>query len=315
MGVQEPFPERGGIDRPEETSEAAPARIAAPTSAAGMTPSAHPQVAEEASALAPEAIAMVNGTPVWRAAYDEQLGQARSQLLSSPVPRRSQSDEAASQREEQLLVDLQDQVLNWMIDQVLIEQAAAAMGVEAPGDRIDRRIVAMKGQDTTRFESWLAASGMTMESLRHQVRMDILTAAVGDLVTSKLARSTEQYHVRHILLSEVNRAQDVRTQLADGGNFIALARQFSEDAVTRDLGGDLGFMPRGVMPPAFEEAVFALRPGETSGVVQTTVGLHIIQLLEIDPERRISDEHWSVVQQRAFEDWLVDQRSQAVILR
>ena len=76
------------------------------------------------------------------------------------------------------------------------------------------------------------------------------------------------------------RAEDVLTRLRAGENFAALAKQFSSDTSNKDQGGDLGWFGRGRMVKPFEDAAFALRPGELSGIVETQFGFHIIKLEE-----------------------------------
>ena len=49
------------------------------------------------------------------------------------------------------------------------------------------------------------------------------------------------------------------------------------------MGGDLGFFPRGQMPPAFDEVVFKLRPGQVSDVVSTEYGYHLFKVMEFKP--------------------------------
>jgi foldase protein PrsA len=213
------------------------------------------------------------------------------------------------------LRQLQEQVLDWMIDQVIIEQAATREGVTVSENEVEASIARMRGTDAARFEAWLDASGLTLESLREQVRMDLVTTGMRDRVTASLSDRTLQINVRHILLSQEVVAESVLNELRQGGNFITVARRYSEDELTRQSGGELGFLPRGVMSPDFEEAAFALQPGEISDVVHTASGLHIIQLVEIDPERQVPAEYWPVVQQRAFEDWLAAQRAMATIQR
>lgn len=74
------------------------------------------------------------------------------------------------------------------------------------------------------------------------------------------------------------RAEAVRQRAAAGEDFGALARQFSQDPGTAGNGGDLGYFRRGDMVAPFEAAALALEPGETSEVVATPMGLHIIRL-------------------------------------
>lgn len=73
-------------------------------------------------------------------------------------------------------------------------------------------------------------------------------------------------------------AEDIVRQLREGGDFETLARRFSDDPGTRERGGDLGWFRTGQMVPRFEEVAFALRPGQTSGVVETPFGFHIIRV-------------------------------------
>jgi peptidyl-prolyl cis-trans isomerase C len=81
------------------------------------------------------------------------------------------------------------------------------------------------------------------------------------------------------------KAEEVLAKLRAGGDFAALAKEFSADTGNKDKGGDLGWFGRGMMVKPFEEAAFALKPGELSGVVETQFGYHIIKL----DERRMQD--------------------------
>ena len=75
------------------------------------------------------------------------------------------------------------------------------------------------------------------------------------------------------------RAEQVQAQAAGGGDFAALARQHSEDT-SKEQGGDLGFFGRGQMVPTFEQAAFALQPGQVSKVVESPFGYHVIKVEE-----------------------------------
>lgn len=83
-------------------------------------------------------------------------------------------------------------------------------------------------------------------------------------------------------------AQRVLTELREGADFALLARRHSDDPGTRERGGELGWFRRGRFVPEFERVAFALRPGETSGIVQTTFGFHIIRVDKVrGPERQV----------------------------
>lgn len=254
-------------------------------------------------------IALVNGTPITRQDYEQQLAQARTYYLMQPgVNARSEAGKQGLQR-------LQEQVLDWMIDQVLIEQIAGTRGITISKGQVEAEIVRMQGSDKSKFDSWLTANNLTLDSLRQQVRYDLLTMAVRDAVTTGLSHKAPQVHVRHILTSNEKAAQDALSRIKQGEELAALARQVSEDEQTRDHGGDLGFLPRGAMPPAFDEVAFALKPGQVSGVVRSDFGYHIIQVLEVDPDREVAADLWPMVQQNAFGSWLAQERAKAKIER
>ncbi len=99
----------------------------------------------------------------------------------------------------------------------------------------------------------------------------------------------EQVKAAHILIkvpldadaatreSQRQRADQVLAEVKAGKDFAALVRQYSDDQGTVPKDGDLGFFPRGVMVPEFEQAAFAMKPGETSEIVTTPFGYHIIR--------------------------------------
>ena len=75
-------------------------------------------------------------------------------------------------------------------------------------------------------------------------------------------------------------AQAILDSIKDGADFAEMAKKYSEDPGSAAQGGDLGFVKKGVFYPEFESAAFSLNDNELSGVVESPVGFHIIQLLE-----------------------------------
>lgn len=262
---------------------------------------------QSTTSLSADVAAVVNGVTISMAEYQEQVAQAESYYLQQP------GIDLSTEAGQQALKSLHTQVLDWLIDRILVQQAAASLGIAISDAQVDAEIQRMQGDDAASFEKWLQANGLTRETLRRQLATDLTTAAVRDAVTGNLSRRVLQIHVRHILTSTEAAAQAAEERLRAGENFITLAREVSEDETTRANGGDLGFLPEGVMPPAFDEVAFAMQAGEISGVVQSDFGYHIIQVVEIDPAREVSDDLWPMVQQKAFDDWLSAQRAQAEI--
>ena len=99
----------------------------------------------------------------------------------------------------------------------------------------------------------------------------------------------DRAHVAHILFKTVGKtdaevaeiqktAETVDQKAKHGGDFAALAKQYSEDT-TKDQGGDLGWIVRGQTVPEFEQAAFTLPVGSISDLVRTQYGFHIIHVI------------------------------------
>lgn len=109
--------------------------------------------------------------------------------------------------------------------------------------------------------------------------------------------SPERRHARHILIAVGDglddaaankQAEDVLAKIKAGGDFAALAKQYSKDPGSAAKGGDLGWAGRGQFVAPFEEAVFGMSPGEVRGPIKTQFGYHIIKLDELEAARHKS---------------------------
>jgi parvulin-like peptidyl-prolyl isomerase len=90
---------------------------------------------------------------------------------------------------------------------------------------------------------------------------------------------SNKVHCAHILVKSENEAKEVLVRLKKGEKFSAVAKSVSRCS-SRKHGGDLGFFTRGRMVKEFEKTAFTLRKGETSAIVKTQFGYHIIKRLE-----------------------------------
>jgi peptidyl-prolyl cis-trans isomerase C len=114
-----------------------------------------------------------------------------------------------------------------------------------------------------------------------------------------LFRKPEQVKASHILVQVPEDADDakqaeamaaiqgMKTRIGKGENFAALAQEYS-DCPSKAKGGDLGFFSREQMVPPFSEAAFALEPGQTSDVVKTRFGYHLIRATERQAEQTMA---------------------------
>lgn len=101
----------------------------------------------------------------------------------------------------------------------------------------------------------------------------------GDALAAAVRGRLEQ---RRALAEEVR-----RNAVQKHASFANLALEYSDDAATRERGGDLGTFAHGAHTRAFDDAAFKLKPGEVSGVVETEYGYHIIKLTEREPARAV----------------------------
>jgi len=158
-------------------------------------------------------------------------------------------------------------------------------------------------------------AGLSEADYRGIIEARLLYNKLQDLFASRVPTTEEQVHARHILVETEEEAQSVLARLEAGEDFAALANELSTDESTREDGGDLGWFPQGVMVSEFEEAAFALQPGETSDIVQTSFGYHIILVEGREPDHEL--EPYLLEQRRtsALSEWLEEERQSEAVER
>lgn len=161
----------------------------------------------------------------------------------------------------------------------------------------------------TAFKKLLDESGLTEARVRELVRQQLLREKLQTAFGDEVPTSQEQVRARHILLPDEEQAKQALARLEAGEDFASVAREVSTDPGSKDKGGDLGWFPRGVMNKEFEDAAFALQPGQRSGIVKSPNGYHIIEVLERDPNRPVEPSTLEQLKSRAFSTWLAEQRA------
>lgn len=101
-------------------------------------------------------------------------------------------------------------------------------------------------------------------------------------------RKDREINTRHVLLKSEDEAKQVRDKLQAGEDFSDLAKKYSIDPNAKVTGGEVGFHPKGTLLPEYEAAAFKLsKVGQTSGIVKTQFGYHIIRLEGIKPPQYV----------------------------
>jgi peptidyl-prolyl cis-trans isomerase C len=138
-------------------------------------------------------------------------------------------------------------------------------------------------------------------------------------------RQEDSVHASHILIrveeqadvatraKAKTQADDLLKQLKKGAAFADLAKKYSQDPGSAPNGGDLGFFNRGQMVPAFDQAAFALQPGQTSAVVVTPFGYHIIRVSEAKPGRDLGYDEVKAQIEDHLKQQIRDQKSQEFV--
>ncbi len=212
------------------------------------------------------------------------------------------------------------QVVPQLIAFNLAKAYARENGIEVSGEEIQEEIDLAKeqvGQQATAagqdvdpeqaFQDALEQFGYTEASFREEVRTSLLLQkvredTVGDVGPTeqevedfynenKDTRFTipERRCIRHILFAEneEEKAEEVKSELEEGGDFEELAQENSQDPGSRENGGDLGCNPSGGFIPEFDEAASEAEEGEIVGPIETEFGFHILEVTDIQPEEEV----------------------------
>lgn len=299
--AQDPNP-AAPVTESETSGEDAEETPADDAEAATPTPEPTPTATTEPVA------AIVNGTPIPLASYEHQVSRYEASMVAAGEDLDKPEGQQAAAQGRRWVLDL-------MIEQVLIEQAAAEEGVTVTDDELQGTIDSLReeiGDDD--FNAWLEKEGMSLEQMRERLRSDMIATKMANRIAESVPQTTDHVHARHILLATREEAERILSQLEAGGDFATLAREYSNDVSTRDVGGDLGFFPPGVLTSdSVEAAAFALQPGQISGVVESDLGFHVVQVVERTPDQEVSPENLRLLRDQAVRGWLDELRESADI--
>jgi parvulin-like peptidyl-prolyl isomerase len=155
---------------------------------------------------------------------------------------------------------------HWVETELLYQRAL--------GDGLDREPEV--AETLHQMQRQIVANEFLQRELRNRVRVTI--DEIRAYYDANVDHYTQEVHLRHIVLNAPEEAEQVLEQLGSGGDFRQLARRNSIDA-SASRGGDLGFLAKGAMNPAFEPVVFRMAPNEVRGPIASSFGFHIVQVV------------------------------------
>ena len=244
--------------------------------------------------------AKVNGDSLYLADYQKQVNEWEAAFIT-------QNANLSEQEKQEMLIQGRRQVLDVMIEQLLIEQAAVRQGVvisDAEVESVIARDIEENGGQT-QFDTWLQANNWTYEEYKSRQRSMMIASQMFEQVTQDVPTEAEQVHARHILVASEQEARGLLAQLQGGADFADVARENSLDPSTRESGGDLGFFPRGTLVVLeVEEVAFSLSVGQISDVVQSAMGYHIVQVVERSEALALTEESWQALREVTFRGWV-----------
>lgn len=188
------------------------------------------------------------------------------------------------------------EALDNLVVKKIIELEASDQNLEISEEEIDKEVQELAenygGQDAM-IEA-LAMYNVDLDQVREDVAVNIKLEKLLDpriKITDEEVQAyfaanqeayavEEQIKVSHILVGSKEEAQEIRALLTKGEEFADLAKELSTDTASKDQGGDLGMVGRGEMVEEFEQAAFALQPGQISDPVESEYGFHIIKVHE-----------------------------------
>jgi peptidyl-prolyl cis-trans isomerase SurA len=247
-----------------------------------------------------------------------------------------------------------DEALHTIVEEKLQLQEGKKRGLAVDDSSVEaavKDIEKKNGLEEGQLAEMLESEGRSMESYKNHIRDQILVSKVvrfelGSRVNISERKIAKYYHenqkdfwdtgkarVRHILIltekglsadkkkDKYLRAKEILGEIKRGRDFAAAAKEYSED-ISASEGGDVGFVEKGKMVPEFEKAVYSLKEGAISDIVETEYGYHIIKVEEVmtgrtlplkDVKNKIQFILSNKKQKTAYDEWMGELRESAFI--
>lgn len=228
------------------------------------------RVVQVFSKVVPYPAEIVNGSWVTYSTYLFEVNSIKNYYQSQTGESGGEAIDFKSDEGKKRLKQLQEQVLTQMQEEAIIKQIAKEQKVTVTKKEVKEQvdqITKSAGGEEKVNEVLKKFYGWNRADLEQKIKFQLLKQK-----TAEKLQNDESINAQ-----AKAKAEDVLKQVQAGGDFAELAKKNSQDSSAAN-GGDLGFFGKGQMVPEFEKAAFELQPGQTSGIVKTKYGYHIIKV-------------------------------------
>jgi peptidyl-prolyl cis-trans isomerase C len=286
--------------------------------------------------------AVINGVPIPSKDVERQFNMMKKRY-----------DQMGMEMPPEQVADVKTRITDSLIEQELLFQASQAQDISVDQSEVDDELEKFRQDfpDEATFRAQMAEMGYTEDTLKNEIKR---SKAIQQLVMKDILagvyvseeemktyyennpekfKTPERVKASHILVSvspEMEEAQKeearkkietIKEKLSGGEDFEKLASEYS-DCPSKQEGGNLDYFARGQMVKPFEDAAFAMNPGEISDIVETQFGYHIIKVDDKEPAKTISfeearselEEHFKNQKARdAIADYIAQLKEKATI--
>lgn len=246
----------------------------------------------------PDPLALkVNDISYTMAEYDKEIERLKMALAETGTV-------LSSTEQKQKVID------EW-ITTALLEDAAIKAGHTVRDEEVKARIEELSKElgGSAAYLAWLNKFQYDESSYQKALQHAMLADWQRDQIINQVPQTAEQVHLQQLFTREENKARSWLGQLQAGIDFATLAKE--ADPV---LKGDLGWVPKGyLLQPELNEPAFNTRAGEYTDVIKTSIGFHILLIVERDETHALSSDARIFLQRQAFENWIKTQKEQATI--
>jgi peptidyl-prolyl cis-trans isomerase C len=258
-------------------------------------------------------VVSVNGNNFTKSELKDKINE-RMKIIKAKIPPDRQKEFA--DRKNEIEENLRNQMVQGFIAKTLLSEEFAKRNIEANSKDIKKAMdsVASYLPPDKKLNDYLKENGVSNEDIIFAVKLNKFKymeigqkAKPTQKEISKFYNENretnftemESVHIRHILVAlgkddsdkikgqKKEKAENLRKQLLNGGNFAELAKKNS-DCPSKEFGGDLSYIKRGQMAKTFENAAFSQKKDAIGPVIKTEFGYHIVQVLDHKPAKKVS---------------------------